>query len=305
MAQLRFETYDVFTEDRFSGNPLAVVFDADNLITDQMQKIAREFNLSETVFICAPGSPAATPAKGSDEADIDASLRIFTPGYEMPFAGHPTVGASIAHARDASRSGRINMLLQTGVFPVDVQVTDEGGRATFENPNSPVASGQAPDPGLIEDAFSLSAGAIDREAHAPRRFGAGVDYVYARTDTQSLASAQFNFAAFDRLGLGQTDGFVLYTDESADCSTIRMRMFAPGLGIIEDPATGSAAAALPGQLQAAERWSDGTRSLTVRQGVEMGRPSVISLNFDITAGEPVNVKVSGSAVKISSGVLFL
>lgn len=291
MSRFPFETWDVFTDRRFCGNPLAVVMEADGLDTAQMQALAREFNLSESTFVSAPEDSANT-----------ARVRIFTPAYEMPFAGHPTVGTAIAIARARGLGGEVRLELNAGVFPVKVDITDDAAYAQFENPNLPEEHGAAPSAELIEAALSLPAGALDRGAHKPRRIGAGVDYIYAKASLDVVRAARINSAEWEKLNLEQIVGVYLYAEggENADAS-YHARMFAPEAGVSEDPATGSAAAALPGQIARAQRLEDGVRRWIVEQGYEMGRPSRIEIEATVRAGVLSAARIGGRAVAVSEG----
>ncbi|MBY0423554.1 MAG: PhzF family phenazine biosynthesis protein, partial [Parvularculaceae bacterium] len=240
MTAYNFETLDVFTDRRFAGNPLAVVTDARGLSGAEMQTVTREFNLAETVFILPPDDPAH-----------DARLRIFTIGYEMPFAGHPTVGAAIAIAAARRRSGALLLELKAGLFRVEVEERDGLRRAIFANPNLPKEKGRAPDASALEAALSLPKGAAETGAHRPRRIGAGVDYVYVKAPLAAVRAARLNTSAFEALDLDGVVGVLLYAEGGdAPDADYHVRMFAPGAGVAEDPATGSAAAALPGQIAA-------------------------------------------------------
>lgn len=293
MTRRDFETYDVFTDRKFAGNPLAVIMDASGLSPTDMQTITREFNLSESTFVLPPADPRNT-----------ARVRIFTPGYEMPFAGHPTVGTAIAIARARKLSGELRLELNTGVFPVRVDIDRPVAFAEFRNPNLPAERSAAPDASLIEAALSLSAGAIDRGAHCPRTIGAGANFVFARAPLDRVRAARFNSAAFEALGLEQAVGVLLYAEggEAADAA-YHVRMFAPGAGVPEDPATGSAAAALPGQIALAQKLPDGTHRWVIEQGHEMGRPSRIHATVETLGGAVNSVRIGGEAVPVMTGQL--
>lgn len=295
MRTYAFETWDVFTDRRHAGNPLAVIMDARGLSTDEMQTLAREFNLSETSFILPPEDPAHA-----------ARVRIFTPGYEMPFAGHPTVGTAIAVAEARGIKGEVLLELNAGLFPVRIEPKGDALFAEFRNPNAPAEHGSAPEAAGIEAALSLPAGSVDREDHRPRRVGAGVDYVFARAPLDAVKSAKLDSAAWERLDLDEIVGVLLYAEggEAADAS-YHIRMFAPGAGVAEDPATGSAASALPGQIALSQRLSEGTHSWVLEQGFEMGRPSNIRVTFDAANGAATAVRVGGSAVRVSRGEIYV
>ena len=295
MTAYDFVTLDVFTDKKFTGNQLAVLMDARGLSTEQMQTITREFNLAESTFVLPPENPENT-----------ARIRIFTVGYEMPFAGHPTVGTAIAIARARNLRGEIKLELNTGVFPVNVEPSPEGGFAEFLNPNLPTENGAAPDASLIEAALSLPQGTLDRDNHKPRRVGAGVDFIYTRASMDAVKSAKVNSAAWDAMKLDGIIGFYLYAagGEAADAS-YHVRMFAPGAGIVEDPATGSAAAGLPGQLVRSENFDDGAHHLLIEQGFEIGRASRIKATVEVQSGAVASVRIGGNAVFVQKGQIFV
>ena len=292
MADIPFETWDVFTDRRFAGNPLAVVFDADGLDTKTMLAITREFDYSESVFVLAPEQPGA-----------DHRIRIFTPGSELPFAGHPTVGAACAIARRRSITDSLVLDMGAGRFPVALETARAVPRATFENPNRPRVSGDGPDPAAIEAALGLPAGAVDRGGHRPRFAGAGIGFAYARAPLAAVQAARLNTAAWDGLGIGDQCGVLLYAevDDGAGDADWHVRMFAPHIGVPEDPATGSAAAGLPAQLDAAGALGDGVHRWVVEQGVEMGRPARIEVAFERRAGRIERLRIGGGAVRVMAG----
>jgi trans-2,3-dihydro-3-hydroxyanthranilate isomerase len=293
MTDYAFETYDVFTNEPFAGNQLAVVMDARGLSGERMQAIAREFNLSETSFVLPPESGAHT-----------ARVRIFTPMIEMPFAGHPTVGTAVAIAKARGISGEVLLELAAGLFPVAVRLSDRGGFAEFNNPNLPEEKGDAPDAAALEAALSLPQGAVDRSAHRPRRIGAGVDFIYAKAPLDAVRRAGVDSAAWKALAMDSVIGVYLYANDAAGAD-YHARMFAPGAGVAEDPATGSAAAALPGQIALSEKLTDGEHHWRIEQGVEMGRPSRIEARVAIRQGAVASVRIGGGAVKVQAGVLTL
>lgn len=292
--RLEFETWDVFTDRRFAGNPLAIVFDADRLDSDTMLAIAREFDYSESVFVGSPASAAA-----------DARLRIFTPGGELPFAGHPTDGAACAIARRRDNPARLVLDLEAGRFPVALVARGDGASAAFDNPNLPRVAGDGPDAAAIEAALGLPYGSVDRHAHRPRRVGAGIDFVYASAPLAAVQGARLDTTAWRRLGIDQECGLLLYAPVAADPGDAawQVRMFAPHIGVAEDPATGSAAAALPGQILAAGGIGDGRHQWSIAQGVEMGRPSRIEVRFEVAGGAITGVSVGGSAVAVMAGTI--
>lgn len=275
--------YDVFTEAAFGGNPLAVIPDATNLAEDQLQQIAREFNFSETTFVFPPEDPAHT-----------AKVRIFTPAFELAFAGHPTVGTAIALA--ALGRGGPEMVLELGVGPIPVQVS--GTHARFET-RVPLRTSDGPTPEAVGACIGQSGAAIRTDRHLPVRAGLGTEFVLAELAGEAaLATARGVADAFLE-SPNMAVGLFVYI---RDGEIIRARMFAPHSGILEDPATGSAVAALAGYLGKLDGHS---QSFKVMQGIEMGRPSLIEAEVSVENGVPVSVMIGGHAVATMEGRLTL
>ncbi len=299
--KLPFYTYDVFTAAKFAGNPLAIVEEADALSTEQMQIIAREFNLSETIFV-----------RTAQDAANTASVRIFFPTAEIPFAGHPTVGCAIHLAAKKYKPGcafetTIRLEEVAGLVPVKVSRIGDVPRAQFTAPVIPfVPDAPAPDVGLLAQALGLAPGEIGFGSHAPRLHQGGPRCLHVPVASRAALSRARPLephwsALIAPLG---TDMAYLYTPGGDDAQTAyRARMFAPTSGIVEDPATGSATALFAGQLLAAEKLADGTHRWKLEQGYEMGRPSDLWLEADVAGAKLTAVRVAGQAVQISSGVL--
>lgn len=298
-----FEIWDIFTQTRYCGNPLAVVYDAQGLTTTQMQTLAREFNLSETTFILPPENKNHTNR-----------VRIFTPEFEMPFAGHPTVGTALSIARKRNLSGTLTLELNAGLFHVELSNLEGMAYAAFTSPNQPVETGPTPDVVALARALSLSPDDFDQAAHKPRRCGAGgVNYIYLRASGDAVRRAALNNTCWEGLGLKDTIGLYLYTDQidSSPVSTgntWHARMFAPSAGVPEDPATGSAATSFPAQLALAaladgKALSDGSHKLFIEQGYEMGRPSQIHADIEVANGAIAKVIIGGHGVPVASGIL--
>ncbi|GGD33594.1 PhzF family phenazine biosynthesis protein [Sinisalibacter lacisalsi] len=270
--------YDVFTARRHGGNPLAILPDARALPEDELQAIAREFNLSETVFLYPPENPAHT-----------ARLRIFTPTMEVPFAGHPTIGAA---AMLAEAGLGPDMVLELGIGPLAARAA--GGRASFTT-SAPLQRLASPPPALVARALGTTP---DRLAGAPEMASLGLAFTFTElADRATLAALAPDPAAF-REGAAAFPAsldFAQYAFVDAG-DRIHARMFAPLDNIPEDPATGSAAATLAALL--ADR-RGGPVALTVHQGDDMGRPSVI----EVEAG-PGGVTVAGQAVRVMEGRLL-
>ncbi|MCJ2113342.1 PhzF family phenazine biosynthesis protein [Methylobacterium sp. E-025] len=291
----RFVTLDVFTTQALAGNPLAVVLEADGLDDGAMQAIAREFNLSETVFVMPP-----------DEPRHRARLRIFTPTRELPFAGHPTIGTAILLAlREARPEGAdavaFGLEEAVGTIPCVVETGDGGGRARFRLPILPDYLGEAADAAALAAAFGLAPDDIGFGRHRPSRHGVGPSFTFV-----PVASPDRLDAARPGTLAGTSDGFLLYAPDTAEIGlAFQARMFAPALGVAEDPATGSAAAAFAGVLMQFEPLGDGTHDVAITQGVAMGRPSAIALQVVVQAGGLRSVEIGGAAVIVSEGVLHV
>ena len=298
--RLPFHTLDVFTQTRFGGNPLAVVLEADALPAEAMQQIAREFALSETVFVLAPQNPAHT-----------ARLRIFTPNSELPFAGHPTVGtaALLAQLRNApgQASGEAIVVLEEGIGPVRAGVRLTHGEPAFAEFDAPKMPVLVPDLGAFEKlsvALGLLPTEIGFENHKPARFSAGLSYACVPVrDLDTLARVKIT-ARHWADAFGPMGAAYVYCRETAHKSAhFRARMFDPGHGISEDPATGSAAAAFAGMIAHFDGLTDGAHKRRIEQGYEMGRPSDISIEIAIANRAIVSVRIGGHAVRVMDGML--
>lgn len=293
----RYQIFDVFTERPLAGNPLAVVLDAEGLDNAAMQKIAGEINLSETVFVL----PADNPAHS-------ARVRIFTPKVELPFAGHPIVGAAICLARERfSGLGQQQavVVLEGGVGPIrcGVKLDGNAGLAEFDVPKLPVRVGEAKSKGLVAAALGLAPAEIGFENHAPTVWSCGnpFDFVPVR-NMAVLARAACNRGAWAPAFV--TGAAFLYTRETEGHDhSFRARMFAPTFGIEEDPATGSAVAAFSGAVLHFDAPPDGVHNAVIEQGFEMGRPSLIRLEMTVSGGALTLARIGGHAVLVMSGTL--
>lgn len=290
--KLDYTLLDVFTTERLRGNPLAVVRRADGLMDDHMQRIAAEFNLSETVFITKPRTERHT-----------AALRIFTPRVELPFAGHPTVGAAVVLGLETKMSA-IRLEEQIGVVTCVIERIDKRtGLARFALPRLPEVAGTAPDAGRIALALGLEPEDIGFGRHMPSVYSAGVlFYLVPVKSAAALARiTPVRQAWADTFPLGRNSVYAYTETPGEDGNDYAARMFSPGLGLGEDPATGSAAAALIGAL--APEAPDGQTEYRLRQGVEMGRPSLITLQIRKTGEELTHGGIGGSAVILGQGTL--
>jgi trans-2,3-dihydro-3-hydroxyanthranilate isomerase len=271
---LAYEVVDVFTDRAFAGNPLAVVLDADDLAADQLQAVAREFNLSETAF------PLKAPAGAT------YGLRIFTPLAELPFAGHPSVGSAwLLHRLGRIDAGPNVQACGAGLLPVDVTAdgaTLTGGTASLSEPLDPSP--------LLE---ALGLGADDLAGPPPRWAGVGIDWAFLLVRPEALGQAQVDVSRVAAVG---RTGIALV---SWDGSVARSRVFPGGVGVVEDPATGSAALGLGVFLAAS--LGDGEHSYVVEQGIELGRPSVLHSTVTVVAGAATRTTVSGHVAPVARG----
>lgn len=278
MSTLDYQIVDVFTDRAFAGNPLAVVFGAQELATEQLQAIAREFNLSETVFIMPPTDPAAATYRA----------RIFTPKVELPFAGHPSVGAAVVQA---GGPGRVIQECGAGLLPIEVT---GDGRATLTG--GVPSLGPEIDPAPLLAAAGLTA--ADLAGPPPRMAGCGIDFAYLAVRPDAVARAALDHGAATR------DGVAAVTIVAWDAATsvAHVRMFGPGVGVAEDPATGSAALGLGVWLVASGLLpGEGESRYTVRQGAEIDRPSTLDCTVTATGGTAVRATVTGTVVPVAEG----
>ena len=299
--KLIFHTLDVFTTRKFAGNPLAVVLNADHLSTEQMQTITREFNLSETTFVMEPNDPVNT-----------AKVRIFFPGGEMPFAGHPTIGTAILLAELKNKPGctistEIKLELKAGLTPVKVTRIADHCSAVLTAPIVPFRV-DVPLPNAAETAraLNLHADDIGFDNHKIASLEGGPRFFYVPLKSRAALEKSKVIEPFwseliRPLGNG-VDAAYLYTRGGDGAHTsFRARMYSPTGGIPEDPATGSATALLAAQLLTAENLQDGSHHWQLEQGYEMGRPSDLRLEADVAVGKLTAVRVGGSAVRMMSG----
>jgi trans-2,3-dihydro-3-hydroxyanthranilate isomerase len=300
--KLNFVTVDVFTSTQFAGNPLGVVLNAEGLSGGQMQAIAAEFNLAETTFVLPPKDPANT-----------AEVRIFTPRYEMPFAGHPNVGTAFALARagksyDRAIGGeRVVFEEKAGLVPITI--LRDGPTVTGARLASPqrLTVGAEVPPELIASACLLSVDDIETRHHRPCIASCGAPFIIAELKSrEKLGSARARPDIFERdiAKLPVTSLFV-YTQVVESSLDIRARMFAPHHGIPEDPATGSANVALIGLLASLRPEQDLQLTKNIAQGVEMGRPSLLQAEAEKKDGVVTATYIGGRCVPVMSGTIDL
>lgn len=295
MTRYAFACCDVFTDTRFCGNPLAVLTDARGLSNVSMQAIAREFNFSETTFVLPP-----------TEARNTARVRIFTPGGELPFAGHPTVGTAFVLAALGLLPTTIDSIVfeeGAGAVPVRIERSPDRAnvaRCVLTAPQSPRCVGTGPAADVIARAVGLGAGDINGTVEA---WSCGVPFlVVPLASVAALERARIDAVAW-RAAVEGIASEKIYPIACVDESTWRVRMFAPGVGIAEDPATGGAAAAVAGWLAQHDTRPPGVGRWTLLQGQEMGRPSRIDVEADVEDGNATNVRVGGASVLVSTGHL--
>jgi trans-2,3-dihydro-3-hydroxyanthranilate isomerase len=289
----RFCTLDVFTNQRFTGNPLAVVLDPDGLADDVMQAIAREFGHPETVFVLPP----------TDRANR-ARLRIFTPARELAFAGHPTVGTAVLLGHlDGSRGPRA-IVLEEGIGAVRCRVEaidDVRGQTEFDIPLLPVETAAPPDDATIAAALGLDARDIGVEPFRPARWSAGNAFLFVPVrGLEAVRRCRPDPARFEALG----DPIYVFCSAMPETGhAYHARMFAPQLGVPEDPATGSAAAAFAGVIARFAAPADGEHAVTIAQGHEMGRPSRIRVGMVMVGGSLQSATIGGDAVRVTEGTI--
>lgn len=296
---MRYLHLDVFTSRPFEGNQLAVFPEPGELSTSQMQTIAKEMNFSESTFIFPR------------EKDGDAKMRIFTPGEELPIAGHPTIGSTFALAIEGSiERGRRDFIFELGVGPTPVSLEWEGDMLSFAWMTQPRPTFGP----VFADRVALARAIGVREADlssgpSPQLVSCGVPYVLvpmvSRAAVDAVSVERHAFARCCReAGIDETPGFFFTTESGSPEGTTYSRMIGPGLGISEDPATGSAAGPLGSYLLRHRVVSPGqVRTILNLQGFAMGRPSRIHISIDGTPDDVTRVRVGGQAVLVGRGEL--
>lgn len=305
--EYKFHTCDVFTDKLHGGNPLAVLPDARGLTDEQMAAITREFNYSETTFVFPPNDPANTKR-----------VRIFTPGKELSFAGHPTVGtAHVLAATGAipATGDQTKIVFEEGVGPVPVSINSKNGAPYFCQLTAaklPEVGDPPPSVQRLAEILSLEPSDIlADDLIEPEAVSCGTPFLFIPVRSPEV----LGWIKVDALKWEEAlksywapEMFVFSTEKWPgifEGGEIRARMFAPGLGIGEDPATGSACAALAGFLAFRSEQRSATLKWRVDQGVEMGRPSRLDLEVDLENGQVKAIRVGGSTVLVSTGVLHL
>ena len=301
MARYKFYTADVFTEQIFGGNQLAVFPDARGLDTDLMQKIAKEFNLSETAFVFLPEKSSNTK-----------KLRIFTPAVELPFAGHPTVGTAYVLASIGAiplEETQTEIVFEEGVGLVPVSIYARAGKPV----SSYLTAAKLPEfndnlisSDIIAPILSLEKKDLLLGEWSPQAASCGVPFLFIPVrDRDALARASLNREYWHKhlKSSWSPDVYLFCLDPEQEDSDIRSRMFAPSMGIEEDPATGAAASALAGYLGVRNSTTDGIVKWQVEQGFEMGRPSILQVEAEKANGQIVKVRVGGRSIMVSEGFI--
>ncbi|WP_119300936.1 PhzF family phenazine biosynthesis protein [Dongia deserti] len=294
--QLCYAIVDVFAEAPLQGNPAAIVFDADALDGARMQAIAREFNLSETAFILKPQDAAHT-----------AHVRIFTPRSEVPFAGHPNIGAAFALANDRPLRGD-DLVFEESAGLVRLQLERVGERAIGASLTAPqtLSTQEAPSVAAVAAALGLRASDIVTSTHPPITASVGLEFMFVEvSDVAALGKARAHLPAFDLIrGSHGIEGVHLYVKwPAAEGAHIQARNLSPYDGIGEDPATGSATASLTALLAQLDPRSDCDFRLKARQGVEIGRASLLNGLVSKRNGRVAPSVVSGHCVAAMQGLL--
>jgi trans-2,3-dihydro-3-hydroxyanthranilate isomerase len=299
----RYHTCDVFTDRKFGGNQLAVFPDASQIPPELMAPIAREFNYSETTFVLPPDDPSHT-----------AKVRIFTPGGELQFAGHPTVGTAhvLAMLGVVKLTGdETRIVFEEGVGPVPVSIRSKNGRPEFAQlsvAQLPQVGPPPPPSNILASALSLSADDVLDGDMKPEAVSCGTPFLLIPLrDRAAVARARVKLDLFDdALKNYLTSKVMVFAmDAEQPGHDVRARMFAPSIGVPEDPATGSAAVSLGGYLAARDPRFDGTLRWIVEQGFEMGRPSILDVEADKAGGKITGVRVGGRTVLVCEGMMTL
>jgi trans-2,3-dihydro-3-hydroxyanthranilate isomerase len=297
MKRLHYHLVDVFTDRAFGGNPLAVFTDGTGIPDSLMQAIAKELNLSETTFVLPP-----------DDKKHDCRVRIFTPGGELPMAGHPTVGTAFVLAREGIIT-KPNVIFEEGVGPVPVSIALENSKPQFIEMQQPLPKfgPRFDDIEAIAEMLSLQASAI-RETKLPIEVvSCGVPFLFVPVDRlESIRRIRFRTDVWERIAsrIETADVFVFTTQVEFPGSAVHSRMFAPAHGITEDPATGGATGPLGSYLVRYRVLdSDGELRCVSEQGVEMGRPSFLRIRIAQDGGEISAVRVGGTCHNMGGGYL--
>ena len=297
--QYKYYICDVFTSNRFCGNPLAVLPDASGLTGNQMQLIAREFNFSESSFIFP------------SERGNTRKVRIFSPSIEVPFAGHPNIGSAFVLAT----IGEIGKFIKTteivfegkaGLVPISLKKLVDGTFWCELQAPEEFSLGKTLSVDIIASAISLTTSQIITDTHLPQVVSVGLPFLIAELqDRFALEEASVNLDGFKEIAAQEITPYVLIYIQSSDEFDIRARMFAPFDGVPEDPATGSANCALGGLLSLFNNASSGNFEWLIAQGIEMGRPSTLRARAQKNNGNVACTFIGGSCVMVSEGIIYV
>ncbi|HLE71554.1 MAG TPA: PhzF family phenazine biosynthesis protein, partial [Vicinamibacteria bacterium] len=291
MKEYRFFQADVFTDRPFTGNPLAIFPEAEGLTSEEMQSIAKEMNLSETTFVLPP-------------TDLKARfrLRIFTPASELPLAGHPVVGTCFVLAERGmipleEGTNRIFQECKAGVLPVDIVVRGGKVEEVVMTQSPPRFFDEYDNRALLAAAVGLPEGELLPDGLPAQVVSTAVpQLIVPAASLHHFGRIELDLAAMRQvLRETESDCFMIFTRECIQAEgTVHARMFAPGLGVVEDPATGSASGALGAYLvKHGLVEARPTARILVEQGYEMGRPSSIHVEVDADESGPTEVRVGG------------
>ena len=306
MRKLRYHLVDVFTDRQFGGNPLAVFTDGEGLSTETMQTIAKEMNLSETTFVLTP-----------EDRSHNFRVRIFTPAQELPMAGHPTVGTTYVLAREqmietsnrANAGGATTIRLEEGVGTIPVEISWRDGAADFIEMSQPLPTFGQTFGDKVAISAALSLDPPDIEVRLPCQVvSCGVPFLFVPLASLDAARrARPRPDVIERFLTGfPPELFVFTTETEFDGSNVHSRMFAPGMGVAEDPATGGASGPLGCYLvRHGVVPSDGQLEITSEQGIEMGRPSFIRIRITHEGERITRVRVGGRCRYVGGGHLEL
>ena len=303
MARFRYLTADVFTDVPFSGNQLAVFPDARGIPEHRLLDVTREFNYSEVTFVYPAHDPAHTHR-----------VRIFTPGAEVPFAGHPTVGTAhvLAAIGEIPLDGDLTRIVfEEGVGPVPVVIRSSRGvpvSAQLSVAKLPEIGPLAVSRDAIAATIGLDPSDLLGDDWSPQALSCGLPFLFVPVrNLAAVAKARVRMDAWDATlkGTWASEVFVFAPGGERPGTAFHARMFAPGLNVPEDPATGSANAALAGYLAARDPRRDGLLTWQVEQGFQMGRPSIINVEADVANGQVSAVRVGGASVLVAEGTMAI
>ncbi len=305
MKEYRFFQVDVFTDKPFGGNPLAVFPEAGGITSSKMQQLAREMNLSETTFVLPSQAPGA-----------DFRVRIFTPARELPFAGHPVVGthwvlAHLGHVTLSEPVTKVSFELGVGVLPADLEVVDGQVERVVMTQDHPKFLDVVEDVTNLARGLGLPPQAIAETGLPVQVVSTGVPQMMvplrSLSETEALDAGRLNTVALNQAceAVGADCVMIFTFQTSRPDATVHVRMFAPLLGVPEDPATGSANGALGAYLvhHRAVTVMEGTTHIISEQGAELGRPSTLYVEVDSAGGEISAVRVGGKVVPVAEGIV--